>query len=249
MNDMKISWRRQGMPLLLALALGLGLACHCSADTTAYPSSGALQGEIETEMSRAVARAAPLLERYGYAALFAAILLEGMGIPAPGQTLMIGASLAAARGGLSIGWVLAWAFVAAVAGNCAGYLIGLKGGRPLLVRLGVSEERLEKTQRRFSRTGAGIILVARFVDGLRQINGIAAGLLRMPPGTFMAANVPGAILWVGFWGLGTFFLEKEIAAVHVSLRQAEPWAWGITLAALGLLLARMFRWKRNHGHR
>ncbi len=237
---MKISRCRRGMVLLLALSLGLRLAGTglCAVD------SG---DRIESEMSHAAARAAPWLERYGYPALFAAVLVEGMGIPAPGQTLLVAASLEASRGNLSLGWVIAWAFVAAALGNSLGYLIGLRGGRPLLIRFGVNEERLQKTERRFARAGAAVILVARFIDGLRQLNGIAAGLLKMPAGIFTAFNVLGAVLWVGFWSLGTYFLETELAKVHVTLRQAQPWIWGITLTALCLFLAYVLRRKRNDG--
>lgn len=232
----------RGLVLLPALALGLW---HAGTGLSAEDA----RDRIESEMTHAVAHVAPWLERYGYPALFAAVLVEGMGIPAPGQSLIMAASLAAARGHLSIGWVLAWALTAAVLGNSLGYLIGLKGGRPLLMRLRVNEERLEKTERRFARAGAGILLVARFVDGLRQINGIAAGLLKMPAGSFAVFNALGAVLWVGLWGLGTYFLETEFMKAHVTLQQAGPWIGGATLVASSLLLAYVLRRENNHGHR
>ena len=227
------------MVLLLALILGLRLAGTCM-------SAEDSRDRIESEMTHAVARVAPWLERYGYPALFAAVLVEGMGIPAPGQTLIIAASLAAARGNLFIGWILAWAFIAAVLGNSLGYLIGLKGGRPLLKRIGVNEVRLEKAERRFARAGGGVILIARFIDGLRQINGIASGLLKMPAALFTAFNVLGAVLWIGFWGLGPYYLETEFLKMHVTLQQAEPWIGCATLVASGLLLAYVLWRKKNH---
>jgi membrane protein DedA with SNARE-associated domain len=232
----------RGLALFPALAIclwlaGTGLSAEDSRD------------RIESEMTHAIAHVAPWLERYGYPALFAAVLVEGMGIPAPGQSLIMAASLSAARGNLSIGWGLSWGLAAAVLGNSLGYLIGLKGGRPLLMRLRVNEERLEKTEKRFARAGAGILLVARFVDGLRQINGIAAGLLKMPAGTFTVFNALGAVLWVGLWGMGTYFLETEFLRAHVTLQQAGPWIGGAILVASGLLLAYVLRRRNNHGHR
>jgi len=64
--------------------------------------------------------------------------------------------------------------------------------------------------------------VARFFDGLRQLNGIVAGLLHMPWKSFTICNILGAALWTGVWGLGTYILEKEIAKVHIPIRLVEP---------------------------
>ena len=71
----------------------------------------------------------PMLDRYGYLVVFLTILVEGVGIPAPGQTLLIAAALSAAHGNLSLVWVLIWACLAAGLGNSLGYLLGRWGGR------------------------------------------------------------------------------------------------------------------------
>ena len=44
-----------------------------------------------------------------------------------------------------------------------------------------------------------MVVVARFVVLLRQLNGLVAGTTRMPWPRFLAANVVGAALWVGLW--------------------------------------------------
>lgn len=95
------------------------------------------EGRIEHDLKQMVARVQPMLQRYGYPALFLAVLVEGMGIPAPGQTLLIAAALIAAHGNLNIVWVLIWSCLAAMLGNILGYLIGRWGGRPLLARFKV----------------------------------------------------------------------------------------------------------------
>ncbi|HET6489652.1 MAG TPA: DedA family protein, partial [Syntrophales bacterium] len=163
---------------------------------------------------------------------------------APGQTLLIAASLASARGDLGISWVLTWAFAAAWLGNSLGYLIGFRGGRPLLKKLHVNEAHLQRMEGSFARAGGAIILVARFVDGLRQLNGIVAGLLQLPWGRFTKVNTLGALLWVGFWGLGSYFLEREVSQVQLSLRQVEPWIAGLALFAF-LSLIEYALWHRQ----
>jgi membrane protein DedA with SNARE-associated domain len=256
---MKIFGFLDSTALLCILILGLGLLSPGFSDTGPAPlpssdqaaeelrsSAGDHHGPLTTHLAHAAAHAAPLLERYGYPVLFAAILVEGVGIPAPGQTLLIVASLMAARGKLDIAWVMACALAAAWIGNSLGYLIGLRGGRPLLKKLHVNEQHLQRMEGSFARAGGAIILVARFVDGLRQLNGIVAGLLKLPWGRFTTVNVLGALLWVGFWGLGSYFLRREVLQVHLTLRQVEPWIAGLALFAFLLLIVYALWHKRNH---
>jgi membrane protein DedA with SNARE-associated domain len=243
----------------LILILGLGLVFAGLADTGPAPLSPPDQaakgsglpaqappGQLATDLANAAAHVTPLLERYGYPVLFAAVLVEGIGIPAPGQTLLIAASLTAARGDLSIAWVMTWALTAAWLGNSLGYLIGFRGGRPLLKKLHVNEEHLQRMESSFARAGGAIILVARFVDGTRQLNGIVAGLLQLPWGQFTKVNILGALLWVGFWGLGSYFLEREVSKVQLTLRQVEPWIAGLALIAFFSLIAYTLWHRRTH---
>ena len=129
--------------------------------------------------------------------------VEGMLIPAPGQTLLIAAAIDAVHGGLSIVALVALALLAAVLGNSIGYLIGRIGGRPLLKKLPISEARLDRVDALFRRHGGWFILAARFFDGSRQLNGVMAGMLEMPWWRFSFWNLLGALIWVAVWGLGT----------------------------------------------
>jgi len=127
----------------------------------------------------------------------------------PGETMLIAAALLASGHELDIAVVLPVAFTAAVLGDNVGYAIGRFGGRALVLRLGrrlfVTEEKLAKVEGFFSRRGAIIVVVARFIEILRQLNGIAAGIAGMPWRRFLFFNALGAALWAGFWG--TFFYQ------------------------------------------
>lgn len=125
-----------------------------------------------------IAAVGPWLDRYGYGAVFAAVGVEGLGIPAPGQTLLItGTVTAATQTDFHISLLLLTAFLAAILGSSLGYLIGRRGGRALLRRFRVDERHLQRVEQGFSRYGGWLIVVGRFFDGLRQLNGIAAGIL------------------------------------------------------------------------
>jgi membrane protein DedA with SNARE-associated domain len=196
----------------------------------------AIENQLFEDLEQAIARVQPFLDRYGYPALFVAVLVEGVGLLAPGQTLLIAAALMAARGSLNVAWVLFWAFAAALLGNSLGYFIGRWGGRTLLQKFRVNERHLQKLEGYFARYGKGVVIFASFFDGLRQLNGIVAGILHMPWKEFMASNILGAVLWTGVWGLGTYFLEKEIASFHFSVRAVEPLIAGLTLLVVLALL-------------
>ncbi len=256
---MKIFGFLSSTALLCTLILGLGLLSTGSSDTGPAPlpssdqaaevsgsSARGHHGRLATDLAHAAAHADPSPGALRLPCIIRGILVEGIGIPAPGQTLLIAASLTAARGDLGIAWVMTWAFIAAWLGNSLGYLIGLRGGRPLLKKLHVNEEHLQRMEGSFARAGGAIILVARFVDGLRQLNGIVAGLLQLPWGRFTTVNILGALLWVGFWGLGSYFLRREVSQVHLTLRQVEPWIAGLALFAFLLLIVYALWHKRNH---
>ena len=196
---------------------------------------------LEHDLEQAVARVQPVLDRYGYLVVFLTILVEGVGIPAPGQTLLIAASLSAAHGNLNLVWVLIWACLAAGLGNSLGYLLGRWGGRRLLARFKVRGDRLARLEEKFRRYGGGLVLVARFFDGLRQLNGIVAGMLEMPWKIFTGFNVLGAILWTGVWGLGAYFLDQEINTVHSAFHRIKPFVVALTLVVSLALVVYLFR--------
>lgn len=154
-------------------------------------------------MLAALADLEPFMQHYGLLGLFLDIYLESMGLPVPGETLMILASALAGLGQLDIRAVAGTAFAAAVLGDNTGFLIGRWLGRPIVVRhgtrFGITHDRLERVERVIRRHGPLIVAGARFVIVFRQLNGIAAGTAGMHWLIFLAANLVGAALWVGLW--------------------------------------------------
>ena len=160
---------------------------------------------------------AGLIAHYGIPALFISVALETLGAPLPGESAIIVAAGAASAGTLNIYAVAATAFLAAVIGDNAGYLIGRKLGRPVIVRYGA---RVGLTDRNFDRVegvarkyGPLMVVFARFVPVLRQLNGLVAGTTRMYWPTFLAANATGAALWVGFWSTLAYRFGHKVDVV------------------------------------
>lgn len=150
-----------------------------------------------------------LISQYGPWAVFAIVLVEDFGVVlAPGETALVSAALLASRGSMSIVPLLIVAWVGAVLGDNIGYVFGRIAGRRLVLsrgaRFGITERRLMRVERFFEHYGCVVIVFARFVFGLRQINGLVAGMSSVRAPAFLLYNAIGAGLWVGFWGLGAY---------------------------------------------
>ncbi len=165
-----------------------------------------------------LASLAPVLDHYGYVAVGGFITLEDFGIPVPGETILIAAAVYAGAGRLNIFIVGLIAFLAAVVGDNIGYAIGFFGGRALVVRYGryvmLTSERLNKAEAFFDRRGAIVVTFARFIEGLRQANGIIAGTVRMHWLRFLAFNALGAALWVGVWASIGYLAGGHITTIY-----------------------------------
>jgi membrane protein DedA with SNARE-associated domain len=243
-------WASRGFWLGFVLFGAFAFFTACQGKVSSQPSPvregteqsahGGLTGYLETGMTKVE----PLLRRYGYAAVFFAIFLEGFGVIAPGQTLLMAGSFESARGHLSIAWVLLSALAAAILGNLVGYLIGRWGGRALLRKVKVNEAHLARVESYFSRRGAVILLIARFFDGLRQLNGIVAGLLGMTWGKFLPLNAAGAIIWTGVWGVGVYELDRRIIPLHHRYVGIQPIALALSIAAVVVLIIYIV-WRRR----
>lgn len=162
---------------------------------------------------------APLLTHYGYLAVGGLVLLEDFGVPVPGETLLIAAAVYAGAGRLNVVAVALVAFAAAVIGDNIGYAIGNFGGRELALRWGryvfLTPKRLEGAEDFFRRHGGKVVTVARFIEGLRQANGIIAGISEMPwLRRFVPFNALGAALWVGLWTTVGYTAGSHINAIY-----------------------------------
>jgi membrane protein DedA with SNARE-associated domain len=203
--------------------------------------------EITRHFLTEVDRFEPLLLHYGLLVIMAAVAVEGFGIPAPGQTLLIVGAVLAARGKFDITLLLASAWFATVAGNLIGYYMGWLGGRNLLGRLPINPAHFERMESLCARHGHKLVLVARFIDGVRQLSNILVGILKMPPPLFLLMTSLGAALWVGVWGLGAYFLDKNFHAIAMGFRHLTPYSWAATL--LVVLSLGIYLFHRNHNRK
>ena len=150
------------------------------------------------------------LAQYGCGLLFVVVLLESTGLPLPGESLVVAGGLLAGDGSLHILLVLGAAFFGSIIGDNIGYLVGRRYGRAIVVRwgerFGLGEKRFKMVEERFEDYGFVIVLVARFIIILRQLNGFVAGTMHMNWPVFFLYNSISAAAWsLAYGGLAFLF--------------------------------------------
>jgi membrane protein DedA with SNARE-associated domain len=151
---------------------------------------------------------------YGYAALALIVGLENMGLPLPGESLLIGAAIyAGTTHHLNIVLVVLSVAAGSIVGNVFGYLIGREIGYTLLHRygryIGLREERLALGRELFRRHGGKVVILGRFIVILRTLAALLAGASQMALSQFMLANAAGGIAWASLYGFGAYMLGDQ----------------------------------------
>jgi membrane protein DedA with SNARE-associated domain len=189
------------------------------------------------------------LQHFGLWAIGLLITLEDFGVPVPGETILIAGAIFAGAGRINVVALGVVAFFAAVTGDNIGFAIGHFGGRALALRFGkyvfLTEERLDKAERFFDRRGSIVITFARFVEGLRQANGIIAGITGMHWLRFVIFNAIGAALWVGTWITIGYFAGNNITTIYHYITLYSYYV----LAGLVVLIVGYIVWRRRRRRR
>ena len=188
------------------------------------------------------------LQHYGLWAILLLVMVEDFGIPLPGETVLIAGAIFAGSGQINVIALGLVGFFAAAIGDNIGYVIGRFGGRTLVDRWGryifLTPERLDKAEGFFEKHGGKIITIARFVEGLRQANGIIAGISKMHWLRFGAFNALGAALWVGAWVSVGYFAGQHITTIYNNITRYSIYA---VIAAVVLIAAWIaYRLRKRH---
>ena len=191
----------------------------------------------------------PLLEHYGYLAVGGFVLLEDFGVPVPGETMLIAAAAFAGSGHMNIALVILVAVAGAVIGDNIGFAVGHFGGRPLVERFGryvfLTPTRLGHAEEYFNNHGGKIVTIARFIEGLRQLNGLLAGIVGMHWAKFLAFNALGAVLWVCTWSALGFFAGEHIVEIYTAFDRYKWYAIAAIVVVVAILITRRVRRRRT----
>src|SRR5919201_5597708 len=176
---------------------------------------------------------AQLVGTSGYWAVALVVMGESLGLPVPGETLLLLGAASAGAGYLEVWGVIGAAAGGAMVGDSLGYVLGRWGGRPLLERYGrvlhLQPHHLARAEAFFARYGGKTVFIGRFIAVLRAYSALLAGVYRLPYPRFLLFNAAGGILWALTFGwLG--------AAFGSQWPLIERWAGRAGLLLVGLLV-------------
>jgi membrane protein DedA with SNARE-associated domain len=165
---------------------------------------------------------------YGYLAVFFGTLIEG-------ETILIAAGFAASQGLLDWPLVVLVAAIGATMGDQTAFLLGRWKGNALLARFPALADQKQRINDLIERFDIMLILIVRFLYGLRIAGPLIIGTSRVPLLRFAVLNVTGAILWaVAVSGVGYLF-GLAIGSLFADLKKFEE----IILIAI-LMLGTLF---------
>ena len=190
-----------------------------------------------------------LFDKYGLLLAFGAVLLEQLGPPLPSGPLLMVAGALATEGRVSA-WSLAGAaWGASMLGKIALYVVGRRYGRQAmgaLCRLAVTpNSKIDKTDRRFERWGAALLIFAEFIPGVRTLAPSLAGAEKLSPTSFLLYSAVGAALWTALYlGIGLVFSE-QIDEVLVLVERSGKVAVVVIVVAIAYFAVRWWRRRKS----
>ena len=184
-----------------------------------------------------------LLSRYGVGAVALLVGMESLGVPLPGETMLITAALyAGTTHHLSVWAIWPAAAAGAIVGDNIGYAIGRFGGIRVLLRYGskvrLDEAKLKVGRLVFARHGGKVVFFGRFVSVLRTYAAFLAGANDMRYPSFLAYNAAGGVIWSGIFALGFYYLASFMRRVRGPLDIALGVVAAIAVVAFLLWLHR-----------
>lgn len=193
------------------------------------------------------------IDHYGYWAIALLLLLENIGVPVvPGEFALIAGAIFAGTGraGLNVAVVGVVAVICCFAGAEIGYAIGRFGGRALVLRYGryafVREHHLDRAEAAVTKYGGALVVIARFIVGLREFNGIIAGVTGMQWRRFAFYNSLGAVVWVALWVSLGYLAGDHINAIYRDATRYSAYVLAAVVVALGVYISWRVRSRRRH---
>ncbi len=189
------------------------------------------------------------IDRYGYGAIFALLMLGIVGLPVSDETILIFVGYLSFKGTLQLEPAVATAFLGSASGISLSYAIGRFIGLPALLKFGrlirLRPEHLAETQRWVERWGKYSLLVAYFIPGIRHLAAVILGASLLPPTVFARFAYTGALVWsASFIGLG-YLAGEEWTQLSPLLHRTVTVVILLVLCMLAIALA-LFLMRRTH---
>ena len=176
-----------------------------------------------------------LVEEYGYWVILVGTFLEG-------ETVLILGGFAAHLGYLEMPWVVLSAFAGTLAGDQFFFYLGRRHARETLARYPSWRARIERVHRLLQRFHKPLLLIFRFLYGLRSVIPFVIGLTRIPATQFLLFNIAGAAVWACAVGTGGYLFGSAMDLFLQDVQRYETVAMAsVAVAGTAAWVAYFFR--------
>jgi membrane protein DedA with SNARE-associated domain len=178
-----------------------------------------------------------LIRNYGYFAVVVGTLLEG-------ETVLVLAGIAAHLGYLQLPWVFLAAFTGALSGDLLYFFLGRWHGPTILLKHPQWQTRIDKLEKLLARYHSPVILMSRFLYGLRIVAPFGLGLGHVPPGKYLLLDATSVLVWTVAVATGGYLFGNVLEIFIGNLKRYELGIMG-AIAAAGLLIWVIFYYRRR----
>ncbi len=179
------------------------------------------------------------------------VMIENAGVPVPGETIMVTASILSSAGSLDPYLVIISGVAGAVIGDNMGYWIGRIGGRRIIERLSqklpYTKITISRTENFFKKYGGITVLLARFITGVRIFAGPVAGVSLMDFKRFFFYNALGAIIWACTLVFGIMYIGSVYREYIRDYEYANYIIYGLLFIVLLLIAYKIVKKLRSTG--
>ena len=173
--------------------------------------------------------------RHGYLVIFAWVFSEQAGLPIPSAPLLLAAGALAGTRGMNLWLAITFAVSGAVVSDSMWYELGRRKGvrvLQLLCRISLEPDScVRRTQVRFGKSGARVLLIAKFIPGLNAMAAPLSGIIRMGWRRFILFDALGALLWSSAFMITGYVFSGELERIAARAAYLGEWLLVLVLAA------------------
>jgi membrane protein DedA with SNARE-associated domain/rhodanese-related sulfurtransferase len=186
---------------------------------------------------------------HGYVLLYAAVLLETLGLPIPAALALLVAGAASARGLLNPAWAAGGSLVVILSGDCFMFFMGRRTGwwlLSLLCKLSLNAEScILRSADAFYRRGRTLLMFAKFIPGINTMAPPLAGSMNMAFPEFLRYDVVGAVLYGGgYFTVGYLFSDALESITRGYETFGHILAWIIGVAVVVYIASRVWTMRK-----
>jgi membrane protein DedA with SNARE-associated domain/rhodanese-related sulfurtransferase len=190
--------------------------------------------------------------RHGYLVIFAWVFSEQAGLPIPSAPLLLAAGALAGTHGMNLWLAITVAVIGALGSDSMWYELGRRKGvrvLQLLCRISLEPDScVRRTQVRFGKSGARVLLIAKFIPGLNAMAAPLSGIIRMGWRRFVLFDTLGALLWSSAFMITGYVFSGELERIAARAAYLGEWLLVLVLAAFAGYIGWKFYNRRRFLH-